>query len=173
MAGKANPKQVAINGHAAGCIRQAMKTHGLGLEAVAKLVGCTASGVSWWVRAFGCPSEKLRQKVSTVLDIPIDDLMPRNMTEVSQRSEPPSKALVVVQSHKKKKKVHERLLPMADKPPLPPTVVESHQSQLLAFVANGDGTARITLDVILPMAHAIPIINSLLLHGISQQPARK
>lgn len=168
MSNKANPRQIALNGHTASRIRQAMAAHNLGLEGVANLVGCTGAAVSWWRASLSCPSEKFRQKVSTALGIPMADLAPRSLTEAPLQTEPPSKALTVIPKPKPKPKKNGHHLPVPT-----PIAVDVQQRQVMAFIANTDGTARITLDVILPMAQAMPIINSLLMHGISQQPIKK
>jgi hypothetical protein len=140
------PEQIAMFGHIASRLRGFMaerKWKVADLNAALGRKRGDANAFSW-VNGKGAPAKEMRATLAKLTGIPEADLMIRR----------PGKAVTV-----------ERLPAVADRTPRVATA-RALGGDVLGFSVAADGTARLRLDVTLPLATATPLLRMLLDAGI-------
>jgi len=137
----ATPLQVAMFGHIAVALREAMAARDWKPGDLNVQLGRPRAhaGVYHYLAGKGAPAPKVRAKLAKALNIPEAELMPRKVGEAVPVAaiEGPASA-----------------------PRAAPAV------PVLQFAVSDDGTARIRLDVSLPTAQAVPLLRLLLDAGM-------
>ena len=142
----ATPEQVAMFGHIAARLRGFMVERKWKAADLNQAIGRDRgnAGVFQWINGKGGPGPQMRAKLSKLTGIPETDLMIRR----------PGEAVTV-----------ERLPAVADRTPRVATA-RALGGDVLGFNVGADGTARLRLDVTLPLATATPLLRMLLDAGI-------
>lgn len=137
MTAKASPYQIAKNGHIATRLRQEMIKREWSYETLAREVGnVTSAAVSHWMNSINAPSEAMQKKLSKLLGIPKEDLMPRDVEGAVSRGRP-MKPLLTTKS-----------------------------GEAFSLTANQDGTCRLKLDLILTIEDGAKLFNHLTSSGL-------
>ena len=136
-----NPNQIAMYGHIAIALRQFLNTKGWKARDLNKAMGFDPgySAGYQWINGKSAPGPEYRTKLAKLTGISEDKLSKRQ----------PGKALVT----------------LASLPALPAPRIKL-ASEVLSFSVASDGTARIKLDVSLPMHLANPLLRMLLDAGL-------
>jgi transcriptional regulator with XRE-family HTH domain len=149
MASTSNAKpatraEVAIYGHIAARLRAFLTERKMSIPDLSEALGLgRGSATAYkWLGAHGGPAAKMRAKLAKVTGIPEAELMPRKPGAAPA----PSQAVAVVTS--------------------PAKLAPARVGDVLSFAVAVDGSARLRLDIVLPIASATPLLRMLLDAGI-------
>lgn len=140
----ATPIQVAMFGHIAAAMRQALAAKGWKPADLNRAIGRPrgAPHVYGYINGKGAPRADARKLIAKALGIPETALMAR---KPGQPAPVPSQAVALIPATK---------------------LAPARVGDVLSFVVSGDGMARIKLDATLPLATATPLFRMLLDAGI-------
>jgi hypothetical protein len=147
----ATPEQVARFGHVAAALRAYLKTANLKPADFNQEMGVDRANpkLYHWLNAKGAPSKGSRAKIAKLTGIPEVELMSRSIGEIARTA-----------------------LPVATtKLPAVVTTPGAKRPEVLAFVVDDEGRARIKLDVTLPIEDGAPLLRLLLDQGLVMRRA--
>lgn len=126
----------AAYGHIASLLRKKLAERKWSMTDLAKAIGATTSGVSYWLTAKGAPSSEMRNKLVKLLEVNPGDLIKKDSAVITK----PERPITV-------------LSPASGK-------------DVMVFRIADNGMARISLDITLPLDTATPIFRMLLDAGL-------
>jgi hypothetical protein len=137
--------EIAMFGHIAARLRAFLTERKMSIPEFAEALGLDRGSATpyKWLGAHGGPAPKLRAILANVTGIPEAELVPRKPGDPAPA---PSQALAVVTS--------------------PAKLAPVRVGDVLSFAVAADGSARLRLDIVLPIASATPLLRMLLDAGI-------
>jgi transcriptional regulator with XRE-family HTH domain len=147
----ATAREIAMFGHVAAAIREAMTAKGMNHADLNQAIGRERghTGVYHWINGKGAPGPGIRPKLAKVLGVPAASLERRAVGERVSVAAEPGTALV-------------RL-------PSPGTGAVARVPEVLQFAVLADGSARLRLDLTVPAERGVALLRLLLDAGMIVQ----
>lgn len=148
----ATPDQILRNGHIAAQLRKFLDEHDWRVINLADALGLPRQmpQLYHWVAGTAAPGEKYRPALSKLMNIPIEDLIPRYPGSTSHVGTSPSPAAPMMNGQA--------------------TQIVAPPKRVIGFSVYDDGSARVEMDVKMGVRDATDLFRLVMDHGVPAAP---